>query len=395
MSDDFGFSLTEGFNIDGVRIHPDLNPSGKPFKVAAALRAGFVIAQDVARMPMILKSESETDLGTVRNRIKSPLATLLVRRPNDHMTPVEFVETVTLHAVFNGVGRAYIERNAMGEPKALHPVCGGGMITGRDSDNVVKYHGWVDGYGQVDGATRRDFIEIGNPRWSDLCHIDVSKELSSLLGLAAQLQKRQVSDADTPKVSGILSFPDALGQTAAASLKGSLEGKLAGSVLLDAGGTYKQLQASASEMQLLETRRFVIEDIARQYGLHPLMLGHDGAGQSLTRVQDVQSFHLSNGLSPWLTRWEQAIAFSLLEDDQIVDFDETRLFKMSASDRADYLSRALGGGGNKPWITQNEAREVDNRNPIEGGNLLNPAAEPSPLDRLEQEATATNEADND
>lgn len=133
--------------------------------------------------------------------------------------------------------------------------------------------------------------------------------------------------------------------------------------ILDSGAGFKELQATASDMQLLQTRQHVIEEVARAFGIHPLMLGHDAAGQSLTRVADVADYHLNVTLAPWVERWEQAIAFALLRDDQVAEFDTSKLFKMSPTDRAERLAKALGAGGNKPWITEDEARAIEGMNP--------------------------------
>ncbi|MEO0343025.1 MAG: phage portal protein [Pseudomonadota bacterium] len=380
-----GYERKSNTDLSGNRfydqyiINRDFTRSEKPLRVAASLRAGMLIAQDVARMPAVIKTVKELDNGLVeRARVDSPLARMLLRKPNNYMTAVEFFETVTMHAVFEGVGRAYIERDPFRKDriKALHPITDGAVTAARDYDTgEVFYSGVIDGIVRFDRAPRTDFIEVSNPRYGCIEGLDISHEMEELFGLAVQLQDRQLEDADTKGTAGIISFPDAISPEIADNTIKSLSGKLPGTAILDAGAKFQQLMATAAENQTLETRRFVIEEVARVFGVHPLMMMHDGAGQSLTRVQDVMDFHLSFTLSPWLSRWEQAIAFSLLDDDQIIDFDETQLFKMSPKDRAEYLSRALGAGGNQPWLTRDEARNIDGRNPVGDDGGFNNAAE--------------------
>lgn len=333
-------------------------PDARPLRVAAALRAGLKISEDVGRMPV----EVKTVAGDRKTKDDSPIARLLGRRPNGWQTPMEFVEAVTLKAQFQGVGRALIVRNGFRVPVELLPCSE--MTVRRDGETgIVLYSGHVEGFGWVEDATRRDFIEVGCPHWADVQRISPADELAEIFRLAAALQLRQMADADTRKLRGFLTFPEAIDPEIATAVHESLKFTLPNTPILDSGAGFKELQATASDMQLLQTRQHVIEEVARAFGIHPLMLGHDAAGQSLTRVADVADYHLNVTLAPWVERWEQAIAFALLRDDQVAEFDTSKLFKMSPTDRAERLAKALGAGGNKPWITEDEARAIEGMNP--------------------------------
>ncbi|WP_226936782.1 phage portal protein [Pseudogemmobacter faecipullorum] len=150
--------------------------------------------------------------------------------------------------------------------------------------------------------------------------------------------------------------------------KDALIDKLPGTPIFDSGTQYRSIIATQAEMQLMETRRFLIEEVARAYGIHPIFLAHDAAGQSLTRISDAMDYHVTVTLGPWVKRWEQAIRFSLLEPSQYVDFDETQYYRMDLATRADYAAKALGN--NAAWETPNGILEWMGKNPIEGGDVL-------------------------
>lgn len=355
------------YDLNGNRFYREyiieggVRADAKPLKVAAALRAGLKISEDVGRMPIHVKKID----GERRVEDIGPVARLLGRRPNSWQTPMEFVESVTLKAQFQGVGRALIVRDGFRVPVELLPVLNGAMTVRRDPESgQMLYSGHVDGYGYVTDATRRDFIEVGNPHWTDIARIDPAGELQEIFNLAVSLQARQIADADTQTLRGFLTFPDEIGPETAAAVKEALASRLPGAPILDSGANFKELQSTAADMQLLQTRQHVIEEVARAFGIHPLMLGHDAAGQSLTRVADVADYHLNITLAPWVERWEQAIAFAMLRDDQTAEFDTSKLFKMSPGDLAQRLATALGAGGNKPWITEDEARVISGMNPL-------------------------------
>ena len=335
----------------------------KPVKIASALRAGVKIAEDVGRVDMRVVRISETDDGPSRKLVTNDVSAVLTRRPNGWQTPMEFVESVMMKALFEGVGRAFILRDGMGKAKELLPLLDGQVTASRTVDGAVLYSGHVNGFGYVENASRDDFIEVGNPFWTDIQRLDPCAELKEIFGLARRFQDRQSDDANIRSLRGFITFAEAVGDETASAVAEALKLHLPGVPILDSGADFKALQASATEMQLLESRRHMIEEVARAFGIHPLMLGHDAAGQSLTRVADVADYHLNVTIAPWLKRWKQAIEYSLLKPTESVEFDTDSLFRMSPLTRAEYLSRALGAGGNKPWLTEDEAREEDGRNP--------------------------------
>lgn len=354
------------YDLNGNRFYNEyirengMRAEEKPLKVAAALRAGLMISEHLGRMPIHIKRI----IGDRKEDERSRIADLLSRRPNSWQTPMEFVESVTLKAIFEGVGRAYIARDGIGQVHELVPILDGGMTVRDDITFGKLYSGHIPGYGFIKDATRSDFIEIGNPHWTSICRIDVAYELRDVFKLARALQARQDGDASVEGLRGLLMFADELDPESAQEAREAMGRLLKGVAVLDSGATFQQLQASSADLQLLQTRQFAIEEIARAFGIHPLMLGHDAAGQSLTRVDDVADYHINFTLGGWVERWEQAIAFSLLRPDQVVEFETEKLFRMSVASRMGWLTQALGGGGAKQIVTEDEARVVIGMNPM-------------------------------
>lgn len=358
-------TLERKYDVHGNRFYNEyIRENGdpgdcKPLKVASALRAGLIISEHVGRMPIQIKRL----LGDRKEPETGRIAELLSRRPNAWQTPMEFVESVTLKAVFEGVGRAYIARNGVGSIYELVPILDGAMTVRDDAEFGKLYSGVVPGYGFIKDATRADFIEIGNPHWTSISRIDVAHELRDIFKLARALQTRQMSDADVKGLRGLLSFMDEISPDAAEAARTAIAPYLNGVVVLDSGAKFDALQATAADLQILQARQFVIEEVARAFGIHPLMLGHDAAGQSLTRVADVADYHINFTLGGWVERWEQAVAFALLRPDQIAEFDTEKLFRMSVASRVDWVAKALGGGGSKQFITEDEGRAIIGLNP--------------------------------
>lgn len=374
------------FDLNGNRFYREYiiqgeNEGSDALKVAAALSAGMRIAEGIAAMPVVYGSQEYDSAGRcIKTHLPNgkrgvsferSLSYLLGVAPNDYMTATEFFETMTLHAVFEGTARAYIDRGYKNTIRRIIPLTEQPMASQRDPDTgKVYYNGHIPGVGYMEGLTRRDFIEITNPRWHDIEGLDITSKLKDVFGLAASLQKRQQEDANKRQVNGFFTFNEAIGPEAASQVQEAMKDKLPNTPILDSGAQYKQLLPTAAEMQLLESRRFAIEEVSRAFGIHPLLLAHDAAGQSLTRIADVMDYHVTITLAPWVRRIESAIRFSLLGPDEFLDLDEQRYYRMSLSDRADYGSKALGGGGSHAWATPNEIRTGMGQNPIEGGDEL-------------------------
>jgi HK97 family phage portal protein len=370
-------------------IEREIIATEKHLKVTAALAAGLRIAEGVAAMPIVTGLKSYDDMGRMIRRpvVEGELAERLGHKPNDYMTPIEFVECLTLHAVFDGVGRAYIDRGYKKRIKRLIPIVDGQVRTVRDPETArVSYAGTIPGIGSVEGLTREDFIEISNPRWDDIEGLDITSEIKKVLGLALTLEDRQVDDGRQKAVRGYITTDLTLGDDAAAAIEAALKDKLPGTPIFDTGANYKNIQPTQAEIELLATRRFIIEEVARAYGIHPIFLAHDAAGQSLTRVSDAMDYHVTVTLQPWARRWEQGIAFSMLEPNQFVNLDETQYYRGDLKTIGEYASKALGN--NTAWETQNDVRARMGMNPLDGGNDLpkrTEAAQNAPGNQVRQD----------
>ena len=352
-------------------IEREIVASERQLKVTAALAAGLRICEGVAAMPIVTGTKKYDERGrAIRTPVmEGDLYERLTLKPNDYMTPVEFVEALTLHAVFEGVGRAYIDRGYKDRIRRLIPLLDSNVVPRKDPDTgKVTYSGTIPGVGQVEGLTRRDFIEVTNPRWSDIEGLNVTAEIKKVLNLALVLEGRQSDDGLMKAVRGYITSPEQLSPEAAQAVRDALKDKLPNTPIFDSGAEYKSIVPTQAEMKLLETRRFLIEEVARAYGIHPIFLAHDAAGQSLTRIADAMDYHITVTLAPWARRWEQAIAFSLLKPGEYVNLDESQYYRGDLKTQAEYSSKALGN--NTAWETQNDVRARMGQNPIDGGDTL-------------------------
>ena len=374
--------LSSYSDINESRYHTDLSinhpyyHSKGHMSVMAALRAGLVISQGMGQMPLNVK-HTEIRGGKVyrRNAVDERVYKLLNRRPNDWMTSIELREALTLHAVFTGAGRALVVRGSDGRPLEILPLHPRWVNAYYDeSRHQYTYKIGVSDYGIYGEYSRDDIIEVTNPRWDFVRGLDVTKEASAALGLASNLENRQAKLTEKNSPYGIISTDagkstEAINRLRVAWQKQFGEGNGVG--ILDFDAKFHQMMGTAQDQQTIENRKFQVEEIARAYGVFPQML-MAGENMNFASVEAFFLAHWTHTIMPWAERWEQALDRTLFDDDVNLsaNFDEKVLLRTALQDRAEYLARALGSGGNKPWITQNEAREMEGLDPHDDGDGL-------------------------
>ena len=141
--------------------------------------------------------------------------------------------------------------------------------------------------------------------------------------------------------------------------------------VLEEGMTYKPISISPEQAQFLETRKFQIDEIARIFRVPPHMVG-DLDKSSFSNIEQQSLEFVKYSLSPWISRWEQAIHRSLLLPSEKPRYFAR--FNVEGLLRGDYQSRMNGYAVARQngWMSTNDIRELENldRIPAEmGGDL--------------------------
>lgn len=147
--------------------------------------------------------------------------------------------------------------------------------------------------------------------------------------------------------------------------------------VLGAGIKYTPIQVSANESQFLATQAMSAVEIALVFGVPAEMLGASVPGSTnsktyANREQMWQDF-VATCLAHYATRLEDAWS-AMTPRGQKVQFNLDALL------RGDTLSRyqAHAIGISSQFLTPNEARELEDRKPIDGGDELVKPAAPAP-----------------
>jgi HK97 family phage portal protein len=142
-------------------------------------------------------------------------------------------------------------------------------------------------------------------------------------------------------------------------------------LLLDGGVKWEQLSINPDDAQMLESRKFSVEEICRIFGVPPHMIGHtEGSTSWGTGLEQQTLGFLTFTFRRRLKRIEQAVAKQLL-----TDADRAR--GITVSFNIDALLRADSGARSKYYqvmsqigaMTINEIRALENLPSVAGGDI--------------------------
>lgn len=136
--------------------------------------------------------------------------------------------------------------------------------------------------------------------------------------------------------------------------------------ILSGNMEYQPIQLNAADVQMLESRKYNIQDIARFFGLSPVLLG-DLSHSSFSTLEAVQQMFVLHSLQSYIIMIEEEFSFKLFkpsESNLFINLDETAILKTDKNATANYYSSLLKQG----VLCINEVRKELGYAPIEDGD---------------------------
>lgn len=360
------------------------------------------IAGHVGQLPLI--TYRQTDDREKEKARNHPTYRKLKRQPNASMGSTVFKETLQQHALLWGNGRAAIIRNQRNDvdelipldPSTWHTV----LIDGE------KWHYTNNDPVAPDGKRRihdDDVLHIAGLGYDGICGYSVIQLAKNSLGLGLASEKASSRHfRNNAKPSMVLQAPagvfrkEADAQDFLQNFNRYHKGvdnaeKVA---LLREGIEAKPLSMSASDSQWIEQRKFQRQEAALWMCVEQIL--GDDSSVSYNSLEQKNQAYLSGCLQKWLTKWEEECERKLLTDQQqrteshFIKFRTAALLRGTTKERYEVyqIGRMIG------VLSANDVRELEDMNPIEGGdNYDNPAITTTteqPNEQTEQ-PTETNE----
>ena len=141
-----------------------------------------------------------------------------------------------------------------------------------------------------------------------------------------------------------------------------------GICVIEGGLEYQPVSSNSKDAQLLESRLFNLQDVARFFNINPVLLG-DLSHSSYSTIEASLLEFVTHTLYPYITLIENELKRKLVkpsEKNLYIDLDAGFILKSDKTSQANYLNTLKQAG----IITTNEAREQLGLNPVEGGDKL-------------------------
>lgn len=143
-----------------------------------------------------------------------------------------------------------------------------------------------------------------------------------------------------------------------------------GTPILEDDMTFVEASQNAKELQYVEVRKLTREEVATAYHVSPPMVGIlDHA--TFSNIVELHKMLYQDTLGPPLKMIEGDLALQVIDDlapggKIYVEFNIREKLTASFEERSASMQVSVGA----PWMTVNEARALDNRPPLEGGDEL-------------------------
>lgn len=305
-----------------------------------------------------------------------PLYRMLHNSPNFDQTAVDFWQFMQASLEF--WGNAYAQKvKTNGIVTALIPVSPKLMTVERATSGQIRYTWTFDGQNYEESDVNMLHIRGfgGNP----LGGMSTLHFGRNAFGLARATDRAAGSTFKNGlRPSGALTFDAFLSAENREIAETKLVEKYVGSInagrplVLEGGTKWQQLTINPEDAQMLESRRFSVEEICRFFGVPPHMVGHTENSTSWGTGLEQQTLGFQKfTLGPRVRRIEQALSKQLLTPQDrangvTIEFSVEGLLRGDSAGRASYYQTMTQIGA----MTINEIRALENLPPVEGGNVV-------------------------
>lgn len=333
------------------------------FTSSTVMATVSLLADSVAMMPLDVYRE----VGVRYERMPRPL---VLRRPNAEQTMFDFVNQFIATLALHGVVFVYAPHDGkeLLELRNIHPDNVTILIDHDvDSDTYGERIYKIAGSNQIytsDTIKQVDWMRFPN----QVRGVSPLEALRQTIGTSIAIDRflaQFYGDGATP--SSVLETENNLSPESAETLRQTwfdTHYKKRLPAVLTGGLKWKSITVSAADMDTINHREAIVRDISRAYRVPLHMVnGSGGDSQTYQNIEQAGINFLRHTLLPWCRRLEDLIT-DLLPLDMRVRFDVNEFARADQITRVRAQQLMIMSG----TLTPNEARQIEGREPYEGGD---------------------------
>lgn len=342
-----------------------------------------LLSETVASLPVTVYRK------TPNGRIEAPdhyFAQLMARKPNRYQTKQEFFETMMLNLVLHGNCYARVTRIG-GKVRSLLPLMASQIEVKLLSDGNIVY--FYSSNGNIEALSAESVWHVKLPGNGIIGKSPLAFG-RNILGIA-QAAEDTVTKVygNGAKPSGVLSFDRLLTpeqRTAVRTNFGSLTtGTDERLLVLESGMKFDAVSMSPSDIELLSSRKYQVDDIARWFGVPSIMINQNEGTTTLgSSAAEIISTFYKTTLRPYLERFEASVSANLFAEAEAkeyeFEFEFEGLLRSDLKSRLEGYRTAVAG----TILTPNEVRKIEGWPRVDGGDKLLSQINMTPIDKLGQ-----------
>ncbi|ABN78412.1 phage portal protein [Cereibacter sphaeroides] len=374
------------------RLFGRTSAAGKPVTLDKAMQLSAVwacvrqTAMAISALPLaVYRKEGDGSRSSVDDR----LAEVLSVSPNLDQTALEHWEGQVAWLMVNG--NCYSERTDIGgRLSSLQPLPANMTRPIRNSDGELFYQ--ILDRGKSEVLPRDKVFHVkGFGFGGDMGLSAINFGVQTMGTALAADESAGKLFSNGMQISGVLKAGQTLTAEQRQQMRTMLEAYRSSDnawkvMVLEAGMSFEALTLNPEDAQMLETRRFQVEDICRWFGVPPIVIGHAGEGQTMwgSGVEQILIAWMELGLNPVLRRIEKRIQKDLMPRGErlsrYAEFNREGILQMDSKAKSEFLTKLVSNG----IMSRNEAREKLNLSRRDGGDELTAQTAMAPLSDLGQ-----------
>jgi len=292
-----------------------------------------------------------------------------VEKPNQDMPRTTFWQQVMVSLLLDGNAFVYVMRNPDGSVLNLEVLNPRKVNPRRRADGQVEYR---TDYG--DAVLGPDEVlhltELLMP--GDVRGVSRIEQASESLGLGLALEEYAARFfGNGAYAGGIIEWPGDISEEQAKTLVDSWEAGHKGlrrshrPAVLYGGAKFTTATVDPTQSQLIEERRFAIEEVSRIFRIPQFMLGVAVPGAvSYSSVEQQQLFFAQHTIQPYVQKLEDAFSSLLSNRSSFIKFNLNSLIRADFATRMAGYSTALAAG----WLSVNDVRSLEDQRPVADGD---------------------------
>lgn len=343
------------------------------------------ISGDVGSLPLKLKERvGEKERRDARDH---PVYRVLHDDPNPEQTPMDFREMMTGFYLSAGNGYAEIVRDGGGDVVELWPVTPHRVTVKRDQKGRLWYEVTLPAGGS-EMIPSENMLHLRGFSRNGILGVDTINKMRETIGLTLALEEFSARFfSNGTAMTGFLRHPQHLTKEGHEKLQSDFRAKYSGlrnmhrTIILEEGMEWTQAGVPPEAAQMLQSRKYQNIDIARAFLVPPHLIG-DLERATFSNVEQQFLEYLTLCLRHHFVRWEQAGNKRLLLPSErrnlYLKHIPAALLTATTKERYDSYQVAVNNG----WMSPNDIRELEDLNPIEGGNVYLVPLNLIPLDSI-------------